>query len=341
LKWTLTVLILVFLATVGVQALGGSLPDYEKRVFRAAEQIERIKKDPDYADEGIGYVKNLVPDAETIEIDGQKVTTDNRWLHSLLDRSKTERDPQTRLALLTEAAARLRTLDEQIRDGSKGSSGASASSQARDDIRGILARPEYRKKVENPVAAYMTKLRRQVLEFLRDLWVKIFSAISGAGSAAGWVFRGIVILALAGAVFAIVKMIVNRKGRKKRRPKRTVLGEEIEAGTTAVDLALAAREAASSGDFRTAMRKLYIALLFELAERGVIELESSATNHEYLARLSKYPKLTSPMTYLTERFDYIWYGMFPSSAEDFSACLGAYDQAMKNAEATGRKPAAN
>ena len=317
--------LVVFPLVLGA-AQAATVLDYEKRVFRAVEQIERIKKDVVYAEEGVGYVRKLLPATETVETDGRQITVDNHWLHSLLDRYKAGADAQKRLAILNEAAARLRALDEQIRDGDK--KAVSASSQAHDEIRTILARPEYGKKMENPVAAYISKLRRRVLEFLQDLYERIMTAIFGAGRGASWIFRGLVILAVAGGVFVAVKMVMSFRRRKKPRRKRTVLGEEIEAGTTAADLANAARAAASAGDFRTAIRKLYVSLLFELADRGVIELESSATNHEYLARVSRFSKLVSPMTYLTDRFDYFWYGMFESSADDFSSYLGVYDQAM-------------
>ena len=82
------------------------------------------------------------------------------------------------------------------------------------------------------------------------------------------------------------------------------------------------------GDFRGAVRKLYISLLYELSERNLIELEPNTTNHEYLAKVSRFQPLVAPMRYLTDRFDYFWYGMFPSSAEDFSTFQARYNEAM-------------
>jgi hypothetical protein len=37
------------------------------------------------------------------------------------------------------------------------------------------------------------------------------------------------------------------------------------------------------------------------------------------------------MRYLTERFEYFWYGMFPLGADDFSAFLAGYREAISNA----------
>ena len=118
-----------------------------------------------------------------------------------------------------------------------------------------------------------------------------------------------------------------------------MLGEEIAADGTSHDLAEAALYAARAGDFRAAVRKLYVSLLYELSERNLIELDESATNHEYLNRVSRFGALVGPMRYLTERFDYVWYGMFPSSEEDFAACLASYEEAMRRAQTLGEQQA--
>ena len=136
-----------------------------------------------------------------------------------------------------------------------------------------------------------------------------------------------------------MRVVRQIKPRKKRARKRTILGEELDAATTPRDLADAAMAAARAGDFRTAIRKLYISLLYDLAERNVIELEDSATNHEYLARLSRFNSLTAPVGYLTDRFDYCWYGMTASSEEEFSTCLARYKEAMERAQSLGPQPA--
>ena len=74
-------------------------------------------------------------------------------------------------------------------------------------------------------------------------------------------------------------------------------------------------------------------------ERNLIELEESATNHEYLSKVSRFSRLVGPMRYLTDRFDYVWYGMFPSSEEDFAAYLASYLEAMEGARTLSAQPA--
>ena len=118
-----------------------------------------------------------------------------------------------------------------------------------------------------------------------------------------------------------------------------MLGEEIAADRTSRELAEAGLAAARAGDFRTAVRKLYVSLLYELSERNLIELEDSATNHEYLKKASRLSGLAGPMRYLTDRFDHVWYGMFPSSEGDFAAYLARYEEAMERARTLSERAA--
>ena len=104
-------LLLFFLAGT---SLAASLRNYENRVKRADEQIERIKVDPEYSDEGIETIKWLLPKTEKIDQDGHPANVDNNWLYDLLDSYELEEDDQQRLAYLTEIGDRLTALDEQL-----------------------------------------------------------------------------------------------------------------------------------------------------------------------------------------------------------------------------------
>ena len=130
-----------------------------------------------------------------------------------------------------------------------------------------------------------------------------------------------------------------RAPKARRKKTRLVLGEEIAADSTSRELAEAGLAAARAGDFRTAVRKLYVSLLYEMSERNLIELDDSATNHEYLTRVSRFTSLVGPMRYLTERFDYVWYGMFQSSEQDFAAYFARYEEAMERARSMGEQTA--
>src|SRR5262245_20008016 len=91
------VALLLAVCTFAVRVNEAKLLNYENRVVRAAEQIERIKADREYAEEGISYIKRLLPRSEPIEFDGRQVSVDNKWLHDSLDTCAAEKDPQQRL----------------------------------------------------------------------------------------------------------------------------------------------------------------------------------------------------------------------------------------------------
>ena len=338
-RLTLTLLLTVLLAA-GASA-ARTLLNYENHVFRAAEQIGRIKADTDYSEEGVSHIKELLPRSEQIEFEGRELTVDNTWLYLLLDSYAAEEDPQQRIARLNEAAGRLRALDDHLRRAEAAASGE--LSDPRDKIREILSRPAYQPEPETAFGAFVSKVWRKIRE-VRD---EIFSALTrllerlfGAGAGSGWISK--VLLALVLGTALLVAVLLARRLRRpqtKRKRTRLVLGEEIAADGTSRELAEAGFAAARAGDFRTAVRKLYVSLLYELSERNLIELDDSATNHEYLRSVSRFTALAGPMRYLTDRFDYVWYGMFPSSEEDFAAYRARYEEAMDRARMTGEQPA--
>ena len=313
-------------------AAGSRLLNYENRVVRAAEQIERIKADREYGDEGIVYIKRLLPKSEQIEFDGREVSVDNRWLHEMLDAYASEKDPQQRIAKLNELSGRLRSLDDHLRRAE--TAGSLDSSDAGEKIREILSRPAYQPEPETPIGAFLKKVMRKIRGFLGEIYTaltRLLERLLGAGAGSGWIGKLLLGLVLLLGVVAVVRL-----GRKIRRPQskrkksRVVLGEEVAVDSTSRDLAEAGFAAARAGDFRTAVRKLYVSLLYELAEQGLIELEDSATNHEYLRKAARFGGVAAPMGYLTERFDYVWYGMSPSSEDDFADYVARYLEAMES-----------
>lgn len=332
-RQSLTLLLTLILAAEASAA--STMLNYEHRVVRAAEQIERIKADRDYGEEGINYIKRLLPRSEGIEFENRETTVDNTWLHVLLDSYPAEKDPQQSIARLNEAVGRLRALDDHLRraDGADPNEAAGP----RDKIREILSRPAYQPEQETAVGAFVRRVLRKVRGFVGEVYsalARLLERVFGASANGGWISNLMLIVVLAAAVIVAARLARKlRRPQTKRKKTRLVLGEEIAADGTSRELAEAGLAAARAGDFRTAVRKLYVSLLYELSERNLIELEESATNHEYLSKASRLSGLASPMRYLTDRFDYVWYGMFPSSEEDFAAYRARYDEAMERARA--------
>ena len=330
-----TLLVVLLLAANALAA--SSLLDYQQRVSRAGEELERMRHSS-AGDNNIGYIKSLIPRSEQVEMQGQTIPVDNNWLYALLDSYEAESDQQKQEAKLHEAYERLYALDEHLQLALEAES--EDGEQQRAKIREILARREYQEKSESPLTKLIKKVRQQIIDLIRNIYTKLINALFGQGAQASWLFRGLIVAGLGLVLIIVVRAIWRFKRPKKRAKKRIVLGEEIESDVTSSDLADSAVAAARSGDFRLAIRKLYISLLYELAERNLLELEPDATNRQYLAKVSRFTTIASPMRYLTDRFDYVWYGMFPSSEEDFSTCLARYKEVVDQAKNLGGQSAA-
>ena len=309
------------------------LLDYEKRVARASEQIERIATDADYAQEGIAAVRTLLPRQETIDGNGRQVTVDNSWLHIKLDAYEAAKEEEERRKLLNEVGGYLQSLDLHLIVAEDISREELKKSELHERLRDILSDDKYREKREGPLTAFINRVKKKIEETLRNIFERITGALYGASVRAGWFFKVLVGVAIGSALFLLIRMILKYKRPTKKKKKRTILGEELEEDANPSELTDAAMAAAKAGDFRAAIRKLYIAFLYELSEKNLIELEANATNWEYLTKVSRFSTLSQPMRYLTERFDYFWYGMFPSSVDDFSSYLEQYNEAVRHARA--------
>jgi hypothetical protein len=331
---TLLLILLIFAWAKGAI----KLRNYENQLRRAVEQIERIKSDPsEYRDQGLEAIRTLIPRSEDIVIEGQAKPfhVDNTWLYMKLDLYETEDDPQQKLAKLNEIAGMLSALDDHLLRLEEASLSEMDSALSREKIRQILDRPDYQAREESRLGAFLRSIWQAVSNFLSDLFqafIRMLNRLFGTSTEASWISRVIIIAVLFAAFIGAMLIALKIKPRKRRSKKRTVLGEDIEAGTSPEDLAESAMAAARAGDFRTGMRKLYLSLLYDLAERGLIELEENATNYEYLSRVARFTSLVPAMRYLTDRFDYFWYGMFPSTEKDFSAYLERYHEALERAQ---------
>jgi hypothetical protein len=339
-KKIVAAMLVVFLASAETRA-ATTLLDYENRVFRAAEQVERIKTDADYAEEGMAYIRELLPNSETVLMNGQTIKVDNSWLHTLINQYQLEVDAQLRLAKLTQAGGRLRALDDHLREMELAQMTEAEQNNPRMKVQEILSRPEFKPKKQNQVVAFIKGIWDSITSFFSEMLRairRLLGQLFGSTAEGSWLSMALVMLVLGLLAFLVARAIRKARPRRRRPKKRTILGEEIDAGTTAESLAERAYAAARDGDFRNAIRRLYIALLYELSEHRLIELEDSATNREYLARLSGKGALEKAMAYMTDRFDYFWYGMIPTSGEDFSAYLARYKEAVQSAQAFSQSP---
>ena len=78
-----------------------------------------------------------------------------------------------------------------------------------------------------------------------------------------------------------------------------------------------AQTLSQGGDYRSAVRYLYLSSLLLLDERGLLRYDRSKTNREYLRSISGSPELSEPLQEVIDVFDNVWYGYHELDEESF------------------------
>jgi hypothetical protein len=105
--------------------------------------------------------------------------------------------------------------------------------------------------------------------------------------------------------------------------------------------------AANSGDYRSAVRNLYLSALLTLEQHGLVPADRSLTNREVLARVDRTHPLRPRLEPVVATFDDVWYGVHEPDAATYAAYTQSIDEleslaaaAEAGAGAPGRAPAA-
>ena len=78
-----------------------------------------------------------------------------------------------------------------------------------------------------------------------------------------------------------------------------------------------AEDLSSQGDYRSAVRYLYLSALLLLNERGLLYYDRTRTNREYLHDLNSQPQIAVLLRAMIDVFDKVWYGFQPLDAETY------------------------
>jgi len=76
---------------------------------------------------------------------------------------------------------------------------------------------------------------------------------------------------------------------------------------------------AHNGDYRAAVRSLYLSALLWLDEQDLLRYDRALTNREHLERAQRNPDLLLRLKPVIETFDQVWYGHAPVDAALFAA----------------------
>ena len=299
-----------------------SFGDYQKRTRATLAQIRRD-----------------IPVSERIEWQNQTFETNNQWLADRLD--KFEKEPANspkREAFLNEISERLDALEASLDELENSVAATRSKDEDKQKLAEILRREEYQKP-EAAEESLFYKIYRRIMEWLDGIFPKPnipepnpdnnFQSLS-------FVLQMLlyaVILGIIGFfIYRLAPFFLERSRRfeKSERKERVILGERLSANETSANLYDEAENLARSGDLRGAIRKGYIALLFELSERKIIALQQNKTNRDYLRDVRKKENLYENMRGLTRNYERHWYGFSEAAPRDWEEFRRDYQKTVNS-----------
>ena len=201
----------------------------------------------------------------------------------------------------------------------------------------VLARAEF-SQPETLWQRFQRWLAQVLARFLPDAMPDPTSngALRTIARAAGWLIALAGILLLAWLLsFWLQALLANFVPHAAKRRAGDGVGDLPSSAQAA---RVVAAEHAGSGDYRQAVRHLYLAALLSLDERGLVRFERSLTNREVLARTPEDATLRTHLEPVIATFDRIWYGVQEPDHETFETYrheVDELDQILSEAEDNG------
>lgn len=283
-----------------------SLADYQSWILETISRINGIRGLPEeqFKDE-LNNLANRWEQINEVSLpDGQTVEIDHSYLVSEFRREPADLDDLVGL---------LSSLDIAIRAWRE----SAYTSDDLEPLESILARSEFEWETPepSPLGKWFEELINRIVEF--------FAGISGEAGIASSSILEIVLFTLGIIVFLIILLTAMRGIRAFFAPQAEVEQDldQSETPVTAEGAIKKARAFSEDGDYRNAVRYLYLSSLMFLEERGVLRFDLSRTNREYINDFSHRPEVVGLLGEVIEVFDRVWYGYQPIDAKAYAEYL--------------------
>ena len=198
---------------------------------------------------------------------------------------------------------RLEGLLAALEDSMASWPGGTVPVDALTPLQEILARPEFQWKEEQP--SLLTTLWERFWQMVDRLLGRFDGPKLNANEGLMWVFTGVITLIL------VMAMVYALGGTLGKLVGEADVAEESKDGGEVLTAAAAIKRAQSlsaAGDYRAAVRYLYLSSLLLLEERGILRYDRSRTNREVLRSVANQPALAAPLKDVVDVFDQVWYG---------------------------------
>lgn len=301
-------------------------PELHQRLEAVAQQCEYQGAD---LKSGLEAVDSL-SDAEAAKL--------QRLLRTVEYQAKHSEDCELTTATLKQGLAQAK---ETVKLEQAAPNARAASARARD----ILSRPEFsdapsiEKAKEEPeptvppeTPGWWKRFTDWLGEQLKKLFKRkqdpiepppAFTGVSGASAA------NVLVVLIIGLVLAVLAAVLLRAlGKRQQEESAQLEVSTLDSQALAQDpmSALArppegwahlADELAAKGEYREAVRSLYLALLSRLHRDGAILYDSTLSNWDYLRQFKGRREWLPPFRELTRRFDFTWYGNLPVGPDGY------------------------
>lgn len=159
--------------------------------------------------------------------------------------------------------------------------------------------------------------------------------MTSSGSGIASLFKVFFWMLIIGAVvFFLIQMLKIRfKGLVKKKSDEAVAIEEVIdiEDIKNMEFEDPIKQAIDAGQFRKAVRLLYLKALRQLQDRSMIDWTKEKTNRQYLREIRS-KELKPAFQDITFIFEYIWYGEFPVDKDHFNTAYTTFlhfDQTLR------------
>lgn len=271
------------------------LSSYElwlREAFAAAQRGDRL---------GLQQIASSLIETTHVQAhDGTLLPVDNQWLADALE------PPDPDLPMI---AARLGALLDALTIPEHNV----PTGDPQQQLDSILNHPPF---AANAQQSFVT----QFLDWLSRMFDRMFQNVGGgpvSGVSANLISWLMVVVSFLLIIGTIVYLFSDIR-RTLTRDAQLAAADNPDASLTANDALQQATTLAHGGDYRTAMRYLYLSSLLWLDERALLRYDPALTNREYLASLAHHPELHAHLMPIVETFDHVWYGSVPLDADSFA-----------------------
>ncbi|WP_295117578.1 DUF4129 domain-containing protein [uncultured Chitinophaga sp.] len=161
-------------------------------------------------------------------------------------------------------------------------------------------------------------------------WAAFMSRAAGLMVIFFWIFVGLMAILLIWAIYKYISgsdfSFLRSSGTRKKGVKPEDAATEEEE--VIIDFEASARKAIAEGNFRQAVRYLYLQTLEQLQEKQLIAVATDKTNADYLREMRS-SNWYKPFSMLTLAYEYVWYGQTTINNQQFDDLYGRF-MAFKN-----------